>query len=225
MKKISTIFLLIASTFVFAQETININLGDFTELKVFSGLKIQLEKSENQKIEISGSKADEVSVKNNNGVLKVSLKFPDGFKNEDVNITLYYSKDIAVLDANEGAYIVSNDVIKQQNLELRVQEGANIDFPLDIKYLTSKAVTGGVILISGSAENQTVDVSSGGIYKAFDVQSTLTFATASSGGSASVTVNQMLDAKVNLGGSIYYKGTPEELKTKKVIGGTIKNVD
>jgi hypothetical protein len=225
MKKISTILLLFATTFVFAQETININLGDFSELKVFSGLKIQLEKSDSPKIVITGSKADQVSVKNKNGSLKISLKFPDGLKNEDINITLYYSKDIAVLDANEGSYITSKEVINQQNLELKVQEGANIDFPLAIKYLTAKAVSGGVILISGTTENQTVEVTSGGVYKAFDVQSKLTFATASSGGSASITVNQMLDAKVNLGGSIYYTGTPEELKTKKVIGGTIKQVD
>ena len=225
MKKISTILLLLATTFVVAQESININIGDFTELKVFSGLKIQLEKAESSKIEITGSKADQVSVKNKNGTLKLSLKITESLKSEDVNITLFYSKNIAVLDANEGASIISKDSIKQQNLELRVQEGATIDFPLEIKYLTAKAISGGIINISGTAQNQTVDVNTGGIYKGFNVASNLTFVTASSGGNASVLANQMLDAKANLGGSIYYKGAPEELKTKKVIGGTIKKVD
>lgn len=224
MKKLTILFLFI-NTFVFAQETIEVNLGDFNELKVFSGLKIELKKATTSKIVISGSKANQVSVKNSNGILKVSLKFPEGFNHSDINITLYYSKPIFTLDANEGAYIVSDEIIKQQNLELKVQEGANIGLEFDVKYLTIKAISGGIISVTGNTDNQTIDANTGGIYKAFGVNSKLAFVTASSGSAASVTVSQMLDAKVNLGGSVYYKGSPEELKTKKVIGGVIKKVD
>ena len=39
------------------------------------------------------------------------------------------------------------------------------------------------------------------------------------------TYAEVLDAKVRFGGTIHYKGTPEVLKTKKIIGGTIKAVN
>jgi len=35
----------------------------------------------------------------------------------------------------------------------------------------------------------------------------------------------LLDAKVRFGGTVFYKGKPKDIKTKKIIGGTIKSVD
>lgn len=224
MKNI-TLLLLFSCSIVFAQETITTNLGDFNDLKVFSGLTVKLEKSDVAKIVITGSKADQVTVKNKNGLLKLSLNFADGFKYEDVSITLFYNKNIGILDANEGAYILSDDSIEQLNLELKVQEGAHIELPLNVKYLTAKTVSGGIIDIHGTTQNQTVDANTGGIYKAYDLKSTQTVATSSAGAIVHVQAKEVLDAKVNFGGTIYYKGTPEELKTKKVVGGTIKEME
>jgi len=224
MKKVTLLFLLSCSI-LFAQETITTNLGDFNDLKVFSGLTVKLEKSDVAKIVITGSKANQVSVKNKNGLLKLSLNFADGFKYEDVSITLFYNKNIGVLDANEGAYIISDDIFEQLNLELKVQEGAHIEMPLSVKYLTIKSVSGGVIVVNGTTQNQIVDANTGGIYNAYDLKSKQSVVTSSAGAIVHVQAKEVLDAKVNFGGTIYYKGTPEELKTKKVVGGTIKQKD
>jgi len=221
MKKV-TLLLLLISSMLFAQETITTKLGTFNTVKVFSGLTVELQKSDISKAVITGKKADQVSIKNKNGVLKLSLSFPEGFKYEDVKIVLYYSDEISVLDANEGAFIVSKAALKQQSIELKVQEGANIKVPLVVKYLTIKTVSGGVIDVIGTTNNQTIDANTGGIYKGFDLKSIQTFATSSAGSIVYVQVSEVLDAKVNFGGSIYYKGTPEELKTKKVAGGSIE---
>jgi hypothetical protein len=221
MKKI-TLALLFICSIVYSQETITTVLGDFNDVKVFSGLTVNLIKSDAVKIVITGNKADQVSVKNKNGLLKLSLKFTDGFKADDININLYYSKILGTLDANEGAYILSNDIIEQLNLELKVQEGAHIELPLNVKYITAKAVSGGVIDINGTTQSQIVDVSSAGVYKAYDLISKQTTATASSGGIIQVQASELLNANVNLGGSIYYSELPQELITKKVVGGTIK---
>lgn len=224
MKKV-TLLLVLSCSFLFAQETITTKLGDFNSVKVFSGLTVELQKSDVSKAVITGSKADQVSIKNKNGTLKFSLSFPDGFKYEDVNIVLYYSDNIAVLDANEGAYIVSDTEVEQLNLELKVQEGAHIKLPLNVKYLIAKTVSGGVIDIQGTTQNQTVDANTGGIYKAYDLKSTQTTAISSSGALIYVQATEVLDAKANFGGSIYYKGTPSVLKTKKIVGGTIQKND
>jgi hypothetical protein len=222
MKKLALLLTLTCSI-VFAQETITKNLGDFNTLKVYNGLTVEIQKSSTSKIEISGKKAEDVTVKNSNGILKVRLKFPEGFTSEDVRIKLYYSNTMDVLDANEGGKISSEEVLKQQHLEVKVQEGAFINVPIDTKYLVVKAVSGGAISLTGSTQNQTIEATTGGIYEAFDLQSKQTTVTAASGARVEVKTSEILDAKVRFGGTIYYKGTPEVLKTKKIIGGTIKN--
>lgn len=221
MKKL-TVLLILSCSLLFAQESITKNLGDFKTLKVYNGLTVELQKSSTSKIEITGSKSENVSVKNSNGILKIRLKFPESIMVEDVKIKLFYSKEIAVLDANEGAEIFSEEIINQQHLEVKVQEGARIDLSVEVKYLTVKAVSGGFIKLKGATKNQNVEATTGGIYEGYNLQSSEAFVTSASGARAEVKTSEILDAKVRFGGTIYYKGAPEVLKTKKIIGGTIK---
>lgn len=222
MKKLA-LFLFFSCSMLVAQESITKKLGDFNTLKVFNGLTVEIKKADKSTIEISGSKSEDVVVKNSNGILKIRLQFPESFTAEDVKIVLYYSDNIAVLDANEGAKIHSDETIKQQHLEVKVQEGAKIKVAVDTKHLVVKSVSGGIIRLSGATKNQTVEATTGGIYKSYDLESQQTVVTAASGANVEVKTTEVLDAKVRFGGSIYYKGTPEVLKTKKIIGGVIKD--
>lgn len=222
MKKLALLLTLTCSI-LFAQEPITKNLGDFNTIKVYNGLTVKLQKSSTSKIEISGEKSEDVSIKNSNGILKIRLKFPEGFTAEDVKITVFYNSNIDVLDANEGGNIISDETINQQHLEVKVQEGARIELPVETKYLVVKAVSGGIITLTGVTQNQTIEATTGAIYNAFDLQSKQTEVTAASGATVEVKTSEVLDAKVRFGGTIYYKGTPEVLKTKKIIGGTIKD--
>jgi hypothetical protein len=180
-----------------------------------------LQKSNSSKIEILGFQAKDVSVNNSNGTLKIRLKFPKGFVAENIKIVLYYDEDISVLDANEGASIISEETIEQQHVEVRVQEGAKIDLDINTKYLVVKSVSGGLVYLSGETENQTIEATTGGIYSGFDLQSKQAIVMSSSGATVEVKTSDLLDASVRFGGSIFYKGTPEILKTKITIGGTI----
>ena len=225
MNKIVIAFVLLVSAIGFSQEKIERELGSFDEIKVFNGLNVTLKSASKPSVEITGEKAEDVVLKNLNGRLKLSMRFPDTFNSDEVKVTIYYTDDISVIDANEGSYVDSEGVINQKHIELKVQEGAIIDLELDVKYLDSKSVTGGTIIVSGKAENQTVEATTGGNYKAYDLQSKKSTVLASSGALTRVTVSEFLDAKVRLGGTVYYKGNPEEVKAKKIIGGTIKARD
>jgi len=222
MKKL-TLLLVFISTLTFAQEKIITKLGDFNTLKVYNGLTVELKKGESSRVEITGSQSKDVSIKNSNGILKIRLHFPDSFTAEDVKIVLYYTKNIDVLDANEGGTIISDEIIKQQLLEVKVQEGAKIYLDVNTKHLTVKSVSGGIIELNGTTDNQNVEVTTGGIYEAYDLQSKQTIVVSASGATAEVNASEILDAKVRFGGNIYYIGAPEVLKTKKVIGGVIKD--
>ena len=210
------------TAFAFAQDRTQ-NLGDFNEIKIFNGLSVEIERSDNSKVEISGEKTDDVVVKNVNGKLKFSLKFPEQFNADKVKIKIFYNQDILILDANEGSALFSDEIIEQVNLTIKTQEGAYIHVPVDVKYLTIKAVTGASIKVRGTATNQDVEVTTGGVYEAFDLINEYADVIAASGGNAEVNVSNLLDAKVRFGGNVYYKGNPEKVNSKKVFGGKIKN--
>ena len=222
MKYIITSLILFITISVNSQTTITKTLGDFTALKVYNGIDVELVKSDKQELVISGEKSEKVNVKNSRNTLKISLRFPETLAKGKVKIVLYYSKSIQVIDANEGASITAK-TFKQQQLEVKSQEGAFINMVLDVKHLTVKSVSGGVIKLTGTTKNQTVEVNNAGTYHAYQLKaSDATIIRAALGGKAEVNVGETLDAKIRFGGTIFYKGTPEVLKTKKVLGGTIE---
>ncbi len=224
MKKLLALLLLVATT-SFSQEAIQRELGGFDEVKIFNGLNVTLKKDTNPSIKITGKKANEVVVKNVNGRLKLSMRFPETFNSNEAEVTIHYSEDLSVIDVNEGSYVTSNTTLKQQHVELKAQEGAIIDLDIDVKYLEVKSVTGASIIVSGVAENQNIAATTGGSYKAYDLKSNYATIISATGSLVRVSVSELLDAKVRLGGTVFYKGNPKDVKTKKIIGGTIKSKD
>jgi len=226
MKKILVSLLLFISISIFSQTSITKVLGDFSTLKVYNGIDVELVKSDKQELVITGEKSEKVKIKNTNNTLKISLKFSlnpaNNIADGKVKIVLYYNKIIKVIDANENANITAKD-FKQQQLEVRTQEGALINMVVEVKHLTVKSVSGGFIKLTGVTKNQNVEVNNAGVYQGFNLKTTdITIVRAALGGKAEVFSGETLDAKVRFGGTIFYKGTPEVLKTKKVLGGTIE---
>ena len=229
MKKKFYIFLIFSSLSIFSQSKITKNLGDFSILKVYNGIELELIKATEQKLEITGKKSELVKIKTVNNTLKISLPFslkPDNnLASGEVLVKLYYKNNIAVIDANEGATITGKEV-KQGKIEVKAQERAFINLVINAKYLEVKATSGGIVKLSGSTKNQTVDVDLYGIYNGFNVTTkNSAIVKAGTGAKAEIFAGETLDAKVNFGGSIFYKGNPEVLKDKKVVGGIIQKRD
>ena len=224
MKKIVLVALLV-STINYSQELIKQDLGSFKELKVFSGLKVDLIPSEDSRIEIIGKEAEYVLVKMSNQTLKLSFNFTRSISQKDVTIKLYYKAPLILIDANEGSQIESEVALIQNYLELKAQEGAVINLPIKVKQLDVKSVTGSQIRLSGSAEKTNVEANTGASYYGYQVKNTDAEVNSLSGARVELNADGILNAYVRLGGMIYYKGSPEVLKTKKVMGGTIKKED
>jgi hypothetical protein len=222
MKKIIFLSLMFFITIASTQTKITNNLGDFSTLKIYNGIELEMIKSEDQKIEISGEKTEKVKIKNVNGVLKISLLFPETFADGKVKVIVYYNKNIAVIDANEGA-TVTGDAIIQENLEVNTQERAFINLTVEVKNLKVRTSSGGIIKLTGSAATQEVDVDLYGVYNGFALQVIeKTTVKAGTGAKAELSPGKILSAKVNFGGSIFYKGDPEVIKDQKIIGGIIQ---
>ncbi len=222
MKRIILYMLLCSVASITAQSSITQKLGPFKELKVYNGIDVVLVKSNKVEAVISGEKASKVKFKAENNRLKIMLNFPETTADGKAKITLYYNQDIAIIDANEGAIITSSQM-EQEKLEVKGQEGAFINIIVAVKHLKVKSTSGAVIKLSGTAKNQYVDVDLGANYHGYTLSvSAMNVVRAGSGAKAEVDAGETLDAKVSFGGTIFYKGTPDVLVDKKVIGGVIK---
>ena len=97
-----------------AQTTVTKNLGDFSILKVYNGIEVELIKSSDQKIQITGQKSESVSIKNIDNTLKISLPFSlnpnKNLAKNEVLVTIYYNKNIDVIDANEASTITAKEI-------------------------------------------------------------------------------------------------------------------
>ncbi|WP_299119379.1 head GIN domain-containing protein [uncultured Tenacibaculum sp.] len=222
MKKIAFLSLFLMTVLASAQTKIEKKLGDFITVKVYNGIDLKLVKSDESKIIITGEKAEKVKIKTSGNTLKVSLRFPETTADGKVKATLYYASTLKTIDANEGA-IITSKVIEQSQIEIKAQEGAFINMVVKVKHLKVKSSSGAVIRLSGTSKNQTVDADLGGMYHGYKLEVTdMTMVRAGSGSKVEVQSGETLDAKVSFGGSIFYKGTPEVFKDKKVIGGVIE---
>ena len=130
MKRTAFFCAIILSYTAFTQTTIIKNIGDYSILKVYNGIDVELIKSKEQKIEILGEKSEMVKIKSVNNTLKLSLPFslkPDNnLADGKVLIKLYYNNNIDIIDANEGSTITGKD-FNQLKLEVNSQERAFIN--------------------------------------------------------------------------------------------------
>ena len=220
MKKHLIIALVFVSTALFAQKR-TVNIGDFNTVKTYNGLRVTLHKASEQHVAIFGDDTEEIIVKNVNGTLKISAKLGKKIWGEDLYIKVYY-KTLDLIDANEGSSIRSKEVFEQNTLTVKAQEGATIQLNIAVNDLDVKTISGGSIILDGTAKNQDVIANTGGYYDGFSVQSETGTAKATSGGEVELFVTERIKATASLGGEIYIKGKPKNVKNKSTIGGMIK---
>ena len=212
--------LLLFNINMYSQETITRTLGEFEEIKVYDLINVELIKSTENKIIISGKHAQDVSIKQKNKALKIKMKLKKMFSGSETNVKVYYS-NLDVIDANQGSVITSADLIKQYELKIKAQEGAYISAKVETEILEIKSVTGGTVEISGSSSKQKVRITTGGIYKGSKLLAENTDIDIKTGGKAEVKTNNVLEIKIFSGGDVFIYGTPKQLKQRKVFGGRI----
>ncbi len=209
-----------------AQENeITKNLSSFSEIKVFDGISLKLIKSGENKAVISGANTDKVAVVNNNGVLKIRMQINKMFSGYRTFVNLYHSGKLKVIDVNEDARISSEETVVQDILELKAQEGGEIELNCQLDQLLVKSVSGGEITTSGFAKNQDVIINTGGSYQGKTFKTDYTTIDVSAGGNAEIYATDYVKANVKGGGEVLVYGDPAKMDEKKVFGGKIKRVD
>jgi len=223
MKKTVTIIALVISTIVFAQNPIVKDVGEFKELKAFDLINITMIKSNENKVVIEGANRRNVQVVNKNGKLKIRMELEESYDGNDTQVILHYTS-IDIIDANEGANIKVEGTMEQFDVKFKAQEGGEINADVKATYTDVRAVTGGVVSLTGQSKNQDVTIYTGGVFNGKEFVTKNTEVSVNAAGEAKVNATEFVEVRVRAGGNVYIYGNPKETDEKRVLGGRIKHM-
>ncbi|GJM32144.1 MAG: hypothetical protein DHS20C18_11450 [Saprospiraceae bacterium] len=200
-------------------------LAPFDAVSVTGNIEVILKKGTEEKavIETWGIDEDDVNVFVKKDVLKLQLLKSIFDRDEKVTIRITYT-NLRAIKANAGARLYSDEPITGDKLAVKATSGAVVDLDLDLNALDASVTEGGILKLAGSVNNQTVSAGTGGQYNGIDLECTRTYVRASTGGQATVVATESIDASANTGGSIEYRGNPDERSTKTLLAGEIRRL-
>jgi len=223
MKKIIFMLAVIVSFNSNSQETLEKSIKEFSTVKVYDLINLKMIKSDENKVNISGKNRRDVEIVNNSGKLKIRMKLEESFDGNDTVVVLYYTS-VDEVDANEGSKVQIKEAIEQYEIDLKVQEGAEITAQLMTTYANFRAVSGGILNVMGSSKNQDIKIYTGGMFNGKDFVTSKTEVSVNAAGEAYVNATEFADVKIKAGGNVYVYGNTKEINESRVLGGKVKRM-
>ena len=222
MKALRILMLFISFQLMQAQEEqLTQELESFSEIKGFDGISINLIKSDENKAVIKGAHTQKVAIVNNDGVLKIRMEIDKIFSGYRTFVDLFHAEDLLVIDVNEDAKISSQETMVQNVLDLRAQEGGELEINCQTEQLLVKAITGGQIEVKGFADTQDVIINTGGEYNGKEFKTKFSTIAVNAGGNAAIYATDYVKANVKAGGEVLVYGDPLKMDEKTVFGGKV----
>ena len=223
-------FMLALSNLVIAQELETqknsnyerqLNIKDFINLKVYSGIEVKLIPSDANKLLISGEDRKDIVAKIKGQTLKIRHSLEHIFNPTFTYVEVYHTGLLEEISLYQGANLKTDSIYRQTSISLKVQEGSSMNFKFEGEKLASRVSTGGKLFLSGKSTAHRLSVNSGGACEAELFQTEQTMVNVTAGGMAYVYAIKLLESKVTAGGIIRIYGNPMKVVTKKAIGGQI----
>ena len=221
MKNTILVLALFISTLLTAQNPLDKKVGDFSEVKVYDRIEVNLIKSDENKVVITGEDVEDVEIINKDGKLKIRMDIDKVFNGEKTFVEVHYTT-LEIIDGNEGAFITSNELIEQDGISIKVQEGARVKLGLDVDIVEIRAVTGGVVETRGRANRQEITINTGGVYEGKSFETKNTTVSIKAAGEAEVNASDFVEANVRAGGDVFIYGNPNTVKENTLFGGRIE---
>ena len=217
------IFFLFGTFTILGQSKIDRNLGDFSKVAVYDGINLELIKSDENKVEITGKNTNFVVVKNKNGDLKIRLNLERRFSGDKTKVSLFY-KTLYNIISHEGSNVFSKDTIKQADLNVKANTGSTLNFIVALNTLNTTSATGSTVNLSGNAEYHDCSTSTGAEIDAEKLTTTETYATSTTGGLIEVSATKELEANSKLGGIINVYEKTDKIVESISLGGVVNYI-
>jgi len=200
----------------------------FNAISVSDGIELLLTQGNEESVAVSASEAkymERFKTEVIDGTLKIyyDRKTMVWNGNEKKRLRAYVSfKTLERLKASSGSNVKAKSVLSVDKLHLSFTSGSLFSGELNAGDVEVSQNSGSEINASGKATSLKVDLSSGAMFKGFDLSADFCDAKASSGGEVRINVNKELSAKANSGGGIKYKGAAVLKDINVNSGGSVK---
>lgn len=202
-------------------EKITRELQAFKEIKAFDGISVNLIPAQENKAVITGANTNKVAIVNNDGVLKIRMQIDKIFSGYRTFVDVYFAQPLIIIDVNEDARITSDNTFQQEVLEVKAQEGGEIQIKAKVEQFLVKCVSGGIIKANGSSANQDVLINTGGEYLGKSFTTGFSTVNVNAGSRAEIFATDYVKATVKAGGQVLVFGDPAKMDEKTVFGGKI----
>lgn len=197
----------------------------YNSISVFGSLEVELFDgySDTVKLESQQLILDEVTVKNEGSILKITLKENIFDKHRSAKITIR-NTSLKSIKLSGGSVLSSSQTVKSDTIELAARSGSTIRTNINCVKLIADLGEGSTISVEGKCKILRVDASSGGLYNGYDLKSEEAIVKSNAGSIVKVYTIQDLDAYSSTGGQISYRGIPARLRERTVLGGKIEKL-
>ena len=220
MKKSVIFLLLISLSFTFSQNNDERKIGEFYKLQTYDLLKINLIKSDVNKVIVNGEHPNYVVVKNKNGNLKIRMSLEKRLGGSETKVDLYY-KSIYRIEAKEGSMVFSKDTIEEPSLYIKSESGATVSAKIKTTDLNANALTGGKISLSGAANHNEIKAVTGGQVLAKNLITETTQVLIKAGGLVNVYATSFLEIDLKAGGEVNVFHKTNKIVEKITLGGIV----
>jgi len=220
MKKLFFLFFLISVT-TLAQKSKEVSISPFNGVKVYSGIHVKLIPSDTNKMVIFGDNIETVVFTLKKDVLKIRHSIDQLLNPSTTYAELYFTEDLDALHAYQGSTLESTAEINTTSIILKAHEGSRQTLNITSEKIDSRVKSGGFLNISGKATSHRLSILGGGICEGEKLLTEQTTVKVTVGGVAYLHASELLEATVSVGGTVRIHGKPTKLIRKKVIGGTI----
>ena len=220
------LFILLFIPFVSFPQTAEMNtrtveISPFINLKVYSGIQIELISSDSDSLVIKTETPEEVVSVLKGSTLKLRLGLEYLLQKTKTEIEIYHSQPIDLIDLSQGSQLKSKGTIEQTSLSLILQEGSKAEVNLKLEKLSAKVQSGSKLFPTGFAKNILISSTSGATCEADQLLSEQADVKASLGSVVYVNASQLVDAKASVNATVRVHGSPAKLVTKESVGGKV----
>jgi hypothetical protein len=199
----------IAQKTVYDDKAVKREVGRFHAIEVSTGIEVLITEGNEEALAVSAPDQkwlDRLKTEVSGGVLRIYLENTwDWNVPKNWKFTVYVS--YTQLD------------------ELKASSGASIKGDVKLASLKAKQSSGGFVVLKGEVDKLTVNASSGGFFRGYELSTNYLVADVSSGGGVQVTVNKEVEAEASSGGYVSYKGNAVIRGINVNSGGSVKKVN
>ncbi|MBL30276.1 MAG: hypothetical protein CMC81_03410 [Flavobacteriaceae bacterium] len=196
--------------------------GEYSSIGVYQGIKVDLIKSDVNKIVINSDNKDPsvFGYKIKNGYLKLRSRINKNLALEKLYIQVYNKNSIQQINLFQGAKIRIDSLI-QTNINIKIQEGSSLEGYFDTEKISLQVYSGGTADLQGETSVLEIKASTGGICNADELFSNQSTVMASIGSLVHARATNLMDIKSTTGATVRIYGNPKKVIKKNSLGGKI----